>query len=149
MRGVGANPTSRSHRRRAMGLWPKQQEALDLLVPAGRAIFGDAAGSGKTRTALAALDEWGSARALLLVPNFMVKHWIKQAQGQTDRTLVDGSGTAKQRLDAAILASNYQGPVGLVLNYEATWRDVDGLIEEGFDTLICDEAHRLKGRQTA
>lgn len=134
-----------------MPLWPRQQEALDLLVPAKRAIYGDAAGSGKTRVALSALDEWGSQRALILVPDLdlIMPQWPEEAAGWSDRLLVLGAGDAPRRGRAREKFTNTPGPAALVLNYEAAWRDVEALKRLGFDALVCDEAHHLKNRQTA
>lgn len=130
-------------------LMPHQVDGLDAL--AARAILGDAAGGGKTVTSLVWADGvsdpvYGKVLVLATGEEIM-EQWLAQAELWTPRPYVKGWGTKAKRETARRDTALEAG--GLVLNYEAMWRDVDALIEVGFDTIICDEAHHLKNRTSA
>ncbi len=132
-----------------MELRPYQEEALARLVPARRAIYGDAAGSGKTPTSVVATKRWGSKRTLVLASGEeILDQWMGETEVWGSTTPIRGYGTAAQRAKARKWFTD-GGPGLLVLNYEAAWRDVDALIACKFDTVIFDEAHNLKNRQSA
>jgi superfamily II DNA or RNA helicase len=133
-----------------MQLWPKQEEALARLVPARRVIYGDAAGSGKTAVSIRTAQAWDSERTLVLASGEeILDQWITEARvWDSELFPIKGYGTKPQRAEARDRAQTIQ-PSMLVLNYEALIRDVDDLIKVGFDTVIFDEAHNLKNRQSA
>lgn len=133
-----------------MQLRPYQQEAVALGRSAGdRWILADGPGAGKTATALGWLTEVAPRRVLIVAPLQVQDHWIDQAARMApELTVVAGTGAAGKRADARKSLDAIRGPVALLLNYEALRSDVAQLLPMKFDTLIFDEAHRLKNRAT-
>lgn len=129
-------------------LWPHQQEALAQLGP--RAIYGDAAGSGKTLTSLVWAAQDPKARVLVLASGEPILDQWQQTMHDAGYVghLVKGYGSKAQRARARVDVLDPRA-VGLVLNYEALRLDIDALLPLGFDTIICDEAHHLKGRRNS
>ncbi len=113
-------------------------------------MYADPVGSGKTATSLSALTSVNSGRALILAPTYVLDHWTQEGERWCpDIEMILGAGTATKRSRAREKLREVSGPAALVLNYESAWRDVEPLMKLGFDTLICDEAHRLKNRTTS
>lgn len=131
-------------------LRPYQIAALQQIREQRRLIYADPVGSGKTATSLAALDAVNSGRALILAPSYLLDQWVREGESWSPTTeLILGAGSASKRSRAREKLREVSGPAALVLNYESAWRDAEELMKLGFDTLVCDEAHRLKNRQTA
>ncbi|HXJ69367.1 MAG TPA: SNF2-related protein [Verrucomicrobiae bacterium] len=130
-----------------MQLWPHQQEALARLGQ--RAIYGDAAGSGKTATAVRWADTVHADRVLVLASSDdILDQWVDTFNDWSRFTVFAGYGTKPQR-ERARQNVDRSRQVALVLNYEALRLDIDALLKIGFDALIFDEAHHLKGRRNA
>lgn len=109
-----------------------------------RVIYGDAPGTGKTPTTCQVLDP--DERNLVVAPLSVLKHWHAELERAGHTPLVY-RGTPKQR--EKLLASFPSGAT-LITNYEAMRGDnPDRLRALKFDTVVADEAHRLKGRNAA
>ena len=135
----------------AASLRPYQRLAVDFGMVARRWILADAPGAGKTATALAWMEAVQARRTLIVAPLQVLRHWEAQAATFAPDTLVVvGTGTATQRASArrATEFPRGRGATALVINYEAMRIDIDRLVKMGFDTVIFDEAHRLKNRAT-
>ena len=131
-------------------LRPYQIEALRQIVEQRRLIYADPVGSGKTATSLSALGSMNSGRALILAPTYLLDQWLREGERWSpDIELILGAGSATKRSRARGKLREASGPAALVLNYESAWRDAEDLMKLGLDTLICDESHRLKNRQTS
>lgn len=135
-----------------MQLWTHQREALDQLGP--RSIYGDAAGSGKTLTSVMWAAQGGltgNPRVLVLASgDTILDQWTQTVRdaGFVGH-FVKGYGTKPKRAAARAELRDDRRATGLVLNYEALRFDIAELLTLGFDTIICDEAHHLKGRRNA
>ncbi len=139
-------------------LHPYQQDALDkILNLRGRAgLFLDM-GTGKTRTALAAVEALGCRKVLVVCPISAVGAWKQEVVKLGLQTKVTDltHGSIKNR--ASYLRSarhNGEGSFSehemILVNYEAYWREPlrSAIVRFKSQMVIYDEAHRLKGRST-
>lgn len=130
-----------------------QNEAVQFLTEHGRAIYGDAPGTGKTASTLCWLHENNSLRTLIVAPLPVLGHWEREAaRWYPDLHVVRGTGTPKQRVTARTQvddAGRSRGettPTALLVNYETLRGDIDALTGVRWDAFVADEAHRLKNR---
>ena len=129
-------------------LYPFQRKAVQfILLNDGRACVFDEMGLGKTITAATALVELlrtgKASRALVVAPNAVIEQWREELVGKfnLDPTVVTSKRTWRER------ASLYVNPL-VVVNYELLRTDAELIIQKGFDTLILDEATRVKNLDT-
>lgn len=130
-----------------MQLRPYQRQALDFILERRRVIYADAPGTGKTPTSCAVAEALGG-RVLVVAPLPVLGHWRDElARWHPTAQVFVGHGTAAQRRKARQAFASAAGARVLIINYETLRSDIDELVTIGFDTLICDEAHRLKNRK--
>ena len=129
-------------------LYPFQRKAVEfILLNDGRACVFDEMGLGKTITAATALIELSRAgkasRALIVAPNAVIEQWREELVGKfnLDPTVVTSKRTWRER------AAMYDNPL-VVVNYELLRTDSDLIIQKSYDTLILDEATRVKNLDT-
>lgn len=125
-----------------------QAEALALLTDAGRAIYADDMGTGKTPTSCRWLADTGAERSLVVSPRGQIlKQWERELTiWHPDCVTLDGRGTKQKRNDKR---EAFAGGALLLGSYEGMRTDVAGLIDARLDTVIFDESHHLKNRQTS
>ena len=120
-----------------------------------RGILGDKRGLGKTLTSLIWADMVEAKRILVLAPNDVVPQFEGEIQTWApNRTVFSLRGLDKKSRDMIYPMLNMVPEFIVTLNYEAWRKDktiIDDLIKAGLDTIILDEAHRIKGssKQTA
>jgi SNF2 family DNA or RNA helicase len=131
-----------------------QIDGASRLATAGRSILGDKRGLGKTLTSIIALDMLQARKVLVVAPkdvlnNFgrEIKHWAPH------RSFVVISGMNKGQRNAFLELCSTPAieDMLILINYEAWRRDptlVVKLAHIGFDTVICDEAHKMKNSDT-
>lgn len=146
-------------------LWTHQEDAAGKMAGIGHgALFFDM-GCGKSRTALALVEQWGCKRVLILCPKSVVSVWPKEFDkcGLTDVYPIElADGTVQKRAERieGVLSQRIDRPVAAVLNYEAAIcqplgdKELKGdarrkwqpgyLRDVQWDCLICDESHMLK-----
>lgn len=129
-----------------------QREALGQMLAAGRFIYGDGAGTGKTATTLSWLKQSGSRRSLIIVPDNVHHQWMEQAAAwDPGLWVVDGRGTPKRRAERRRFADETDrggiSRTALLINYELVRQDRQALLEMKYDALVCDESQTLKERQ--
>lgn len=131
-----------------MSLRPYQEQAVDFLLSHRRAIYGHAAGSGKTPTTLVALEKACPWRTLCVAPKSVLSHWAEEAAiWYPGLRVVPGWGTPTQRAAArADVAAMPEMPTMLLANYEVVRQDIDALEQITWGAMVIDEAHRLKNR---
>ncbi len=150
---VASNPTVVS-----IPLHPYQQDALDkILNLRGRAgLFLDM-GTGKTRTALAAVEALGCRKVLVVCPISAVGAWKQEVVKLGLQTKVTDltHGSIKDRASyLRDVRHNGEGSFSehemVLVNYEAYWREPlrSAIVRFKPQMVIYDEAHRLKGRST-
>ena len=120
-------------------LMAHQFTARDKLCAGGHVFVAHEPGLGKTRTAIAALDELGIEHNVLIIcPAIARENWRAEFAkwGRIKRLVHVGK------------PANFLGKGMFVVSYDAfsrmTSRQRDAFLEHGWAVLICDEAHRLK-----
>ena len=123
-----------------------QHEAIAFLNAAsGRCIYADPMGARKTGTTLTWLAQSPARRTLLVVPKVVFGHWQREAaRFAPEHRVMVGAGSAKDRELARLHTTEISGPTIYLTSYGALTRDS----LSGFDTVVFDEGHRLKGRTT-
>lgn len=136
-------------------LRPYQVDALEWLLIHGRGIYADPPGAGKTATTLRWLEEMGGGVQMIVAPLSVLGHWQREAAlWYPELQIVNGAGTPKQRAlarETVQEAGRSDGgavPSALLLHYEAVRQDIEALCGIEWDSIVFDEAHRLKGRNT-
>lgn len=127
-----------------------QLDALSFLDHAGgRAVLADPMGARKTGTTLSWLERTEQVmRTLVVAPASVHGHWAREAArfAPTFDVFV-GRGTRAQRHAAFDGAAN-AFPSLYITTYESLKEDQHRIVEAGFETVVFDEGHRLKGRRT-
>lgn len=155
MTTVAASPTKTA-------LWDHQREALEAMNGHAGFYLGHQMACGKSATAIAAVEQRGLRRVLVVCPKSVVAVWpdqFAQHAGQ-DWHIWHGevqgargpkkNSTVSERAAACIQAQagalRLGKPYVAVVNYEAFWQgDMARLAAGGgWDALILDEAHRIK-----
>lgn len=129
-----------------MNLYEFQRAGVRFLVRTGRAILGDDMGLGKTAQAIIACEVTGANRVLVICPNTLKGHWgteaNKWAPGWDVSTLRGNRKKKKETIEGferGFLMANIETVRGDLINalYAAQW-----------DTIIVDEAHSIKNRNS-
>lgn len=132
-----------------MQLRPDQIAAVEFGLKAGRWIDADTAGSGKTAVMARWLQESGAQRTLVVAPLQVQAHWRLQLMEWSGRhSILGNGGTPSKRQEARDYFQQFGGADALIVGYDAMRIDCDELLKMGFDTIVVDEAHKLKGRSS-
>ena len=127
----------------ASSLYGYQRVGVNFLLKGQRVICADDMGLGKTLESIAAAEEQGLHRILIITLNSVKFSWESELikWGSKPITVVNGD---KKKRDKAIAA--YKGGY-MVINYEGC-RIHPELAGMEWDCVICDEAHKLKNKDT-
>jgi len=132
-----------------------QIEGGKRLAVAKRGILGDKRGLGKTLTSLIWADMVEAKKILILAPNDVVPQFEDEIRSWAPGRVIFSLRGLPQSARAMIYPMlRSVDEFVITLNYEAWRKDksiVDDLVSIGFDTVILDEAHRIKAstKQTA
>lgn len=128
-----------------------QRTGVKFLTTAKRAILGDDMGLGKSLQAMVAAEELGSENVLIIVPNSLKRNWYKEylkwnIRPENEVTLISGD---KDKREDEI--KNFKKGV-MIINYDHLRPDrpnhIDELLKKKWDTVIVDEAHKIKHRES-
>lgn len=129
-----------------------QWTGCQFLATSHRAILGDGMGLGKTLTTIAALDLLESKRTLIVAQNDITTNFDTEVRKWAPhRSVVNIRGMAKAQRDQLLSLGTFMKDLTVIVNYEAWRRDsilIERLISMGFDSVILDEAHNIKGTDT-
>lgn len=129
-----------------------QHEVIDFMRwHEGRVIYADPMGARKTGTTLSYLAQALPRATLIIAPKSVHGHWEREGQRFNPGSYIArGSGTAKQRAAAlALTRDDWMRRRTYITTYESMKQDEREIIAAGFDCVVFDEGHRLKGRRTA
>lgn len=132
-------------------LWPHQEQAVEIIGPAGRGMLAMDMGTGKTRTALALADKWGCSRVLIVCPKSVVRVWPREFRkhlGETWQIVALDTGSATDRAEAVAagcMCADLDGALlAVAVNYEVLPAMLPTLRCLSWDLLVLDECHRIK-----
>lgn len=137
-------------------LYPYQRSGAQFLRTAKRAILADDRGLGKTATALLAAETTNTLqpvrRVLVVVPTYLKANWADEIRKWTSAAYYVAEGSRKQR-DANIDKYLASDATYCIVNYEMLRKQkgtlgYTQLFKQRWDTIIFDEAHRLKSRSS-
>lgn len=118
------------------------------LAVAGQAILGDKRGLGKTLTSLIYMDLVDARRVIAIVPPDMMQNFVREIHMWTPHRSPVVIGKQPKGVRDILLKTLKGMPEFFVLvNYEAWRKDnqlISDLIALQADTLVMDEAHRMK-----
>ncbi len=128
-------------------LFSHQISGIEFLKKAKKAILADEMGLGKSFQAIIAAGET-SSKVMIVCPASLKINWQREIgmAYPNDIVRIFNSKESSQDLFQLIYA-----PKWYILNYDILEKNIDvieELIQKGMDTLILDEAHYIKGKQT-
>lgn len=145
-------PWRKENRSDGLGAMDYQIDGAIRLAIAKRGLLGDKMGLGKTLTSLIYLDLVEAKRVIIICPVDTMENFVREIQmWAPHRAAIVLGKRSKIERDILLSVIKDQPQYTLILNYEA-WRKDDQLVSDlnnlKADTLILDEAHKIKEMST-
>lgn len=124
---------------------------MGFLTERKRALLALPPGAGKTAIVSRALGESALGRSLIVATNGPVlQHWQAELWRWGKIPSYRGTGSLRHRalVRGYVDHEEQELPVAVVVNYETFRRDIDELVTVDWQTVVFDESHRLKNRQS-
>lgn len=127
-------------------LFPYQTVDVEFITEGKRTIEASEMGLGKSACGVATANELEANQVLVVAPKSVIYNWeseIKKWANKKDTIIVDGTKSKRKKLlkkEATFKIINY----AMLRNNKYPY-----LFDRKWDLVIFDEAHRLKGRNTA
>lgn len=138
----------KENREDGKGALQHQIDGAIHLAATGQALLGDKRGLGKTLTAIAYADLRDARKIIVLCPSDCLDNWAREIQlWAPHRRIIKIGGMKKGSRDFMLPMLKMADQFIALLNYESWRRDshlLDDLVSIQADTLILDEAHRIK-----
>lgn len=146
---------------RPLASWEHQKQAFHFAKTQDGVLLSIGMGGGKTKTAIALLEERDFKRVLIVCPNNVVpvwpkefaKHgthdwrvWAGEVLGRGGKPKKKPSTTERAAAIAEFIDRSGDKPVAIAVNYEGAWQNRLGelLSSSEWDCVILDESHRIK-----
>jgi len=137
-------------------MWGHQLEAYHFAKDMHAALLAIVMGGGKSMTAITLLMERRASRVLIMCPKSVLGVWRREFDRHCtvphSLLVLDGSQDNKRKAAMAekhLMLAGAANTMGIVaINYESMWRPAfkKWATAAGFDAIVADESHRLKGR---
>lgn len=118
------------------------------LAATRRVILGDKRGLGKSLTSLIALDMLEAKKVIIFTPKDVSLNFESEVKSWApNRPVMVLTGADKISRDTILAMLKHSPAMTLIMNYEAARKDqslIERLIECQFDTIVIDEAHKIK-----
>lgn len=127
-------------------LRPYQRVDVNFLSKLPNALVANEMRTGKSPTSLSVFEYEERKKNCIVCPASLVKNWEKEVKTWTTKTPFPVSGSKKKR--EKIYEEYRKAKEGyLIISYETLRMDVD-MLNDVFDGMIVDEAHRIRGRKS-
>jgi len=126
-----------------MKLYQYQTEGVQFLVKTRRALLCDDMGVGKTCQAVVACRRVQAKRVLVICPNSVKWFWeleFNQWAPQYRTQVVEGGRAAR-------ISQINSGSDVVIIHFEGFRIQIEDILRINWDTVIIDEAHRIKNRR--
>ncbi|MDR0824632.1 MAG: DEAD/DEAH box helicase [Prevotella sp.] len=128
-------------------LFPYQQEGIRFAFEAGRSLIADEMGLGKTIQAIGACQmfrkERGIEKVLIICPTSLKYQWQSEIKKFTGENALVIEGLPHLRWKQYERDEFYK-----IVSYHTAANDIKVIISQNFDTIVLDEAQRIKNWKT-
>lgn len=135
--------------------WLHQKQAFHFISGMPSAMLAMDMGTGKTRTAIARLEQDECMLVVIVCPKSVMRVWPGQFEQHADRRwkviVADPKLTVQRRAHNIAIEMQRHidtggGPIAIIVNYDAVWRGpmVQLLRRMDLDAFVMDESHRIK-----
>lgn len=130
-------------------LFNHQKEGIEFGLKHKNIIIGDEMGLGKTAQSILISKRMGYSRNLIICKNSAKKKWKDEVLLWTEKDcgyILEGTIDDRDRIMSSLLSNKNKEDIFAITNYEHI-RNSKALMNIDVNTLIIDEAHKIKNRK--